>query len=403
MRKVLEKKIIIAIYSGIIPGSVFIENLVRLVATKSVKVLIFGKGKNIDYRNKNITVYKTPENFFKKSIFIIYQLLFLLIIRPQRLIKLIKKYKYIPKSSSIIDMLSKILPVINHLPDIFHIQWAKSLPYWFFLKEIFGVKIILSLRGSHINYSPIADKNLAKKYKYFFPNIDYMHAVSKTIGSKAMLYGADQNRIKIIFSCLNHDLIKNYYKSETIIHKPYRLLTVGRFHWIKGYHYSLTAIYNLIKKNIPIEYTIISNNLPSEEFLFQISDLSLHDNVVVLNLSSQEEVYNKMIESDCFLLPSIEEGISNAVIESMSIGLPVISSDCGGMREVINHGENGFLFKSRDVISLEKVLLMVMNLNNQERGDIISSAQENILKNYNSNIIKNEFHNLYNMTMGVKN
>ncbi len=55
------------------------------------------------------------------------------------------------------------------------------------------------------------------------------------------------------------------------------------------------------------------------------------------------------------------------------------------------------------MISLEKVLLMVMNLNNQERGDIISSAQENILKNYNSNIIKNEFHNLYNMTMGVKN
>ena len=90
MRKVLEKKIIIAIYSGIIPGSVFIENLIRLVATKSVKVLIFGKGKNIDYGNKNIKVYKTPENFFKKSIFIIYQLLFLLIIRPQRFIRLIK-------------------------------------------------------------------------------------------------------------------------------------------------------------------------------------------------------------------------------------------------------------------------------------------------------------------------
>ena len=53
-----------------------------------------------------------------------------------------------------------------------------------------------------------------------------------------------------------------------------------------------------------------------------------------------------MRESDCLILPSVQEGISNVVLESMAIGLPIISSDCGGMKEIINDGRNGFLFSS---------------------------------------------------------
>ena len=77
--------------------------------------------------------------------------------------------------------MSKILPVLNHTPDIFHIQWAKSLPFWFFLKDIYGVKIVLSLRGSHINYSAYANDSLARNYNILFPKVDKMHAVSKKI------------------------------------------------------------------------------------------------------------------------------------------------------------------------------------------------------------------------------
>ena len=70
---------------------------------------------------------------------------------------------------------------MNNTPDIFHIQWAKSLPFWFFLKEIYGVKIVLSLRGSHVNYSAFADDFLARQYNALFPKVDKMHAVSNKL------------------------------------------------------------------------------------------------------------------------------------------------------------------------------------------------------------------------------
>ena len=81
-----------------------------------------------------------------------------------------------------------------------------------------------------------------------------------------------------------------------------------------------------------------------------------------------------MGESDCLILPSVQEGISNVVLESMAIGLPVISSDCGGMKEIINYGRNGFYFPSRDSVALEKLLLKVMNLGLEERERIIKEG-----------------------------
>ena len=62
-----------------------------------------------------------------------------------------------------------------------------------------------------------------------------------------------------------------------------------------------------------------------------------------------------------------KKGISNVVLESMAIGLPVISSDCGGMKEIINHGRNGFIFHGENSIALEK-LLKVMHLRKEERA-----------------------------------
>ena len=109
-----------------------------------------------------------------------------------------------------------------------------------------------------------------------------------------------------------------------------------------------------------------------------------------------------MRESDCLILPSVQEGISNVVLESMAIGLPIISSDCGGMKEIINYGRNGFYFPARDSIALEKLLLKVMNLGIKERGRIIRAGKKYINQNFNPKLIKSQFHNFYKKTMEIR-
>ena len=237
----MEKKINVAIYSGIIPASNFIENLIKLIVDEKINIYLFGSGNSVNYKNSNIKTFFTPQGKLNIICFVFFQLLRLLIYYPKKLYKLVQNYKVFSKSGSVFISLSKILPVLNHTPDIFHIQWAKSLPFWFFLKDIYGVKIVLSLRGSHINYSPYANDSLTRNYNTLFPKVDRMHAVSKKISFKAEKLGANKSKTDIIYSALDLDLLKAYRKSDYEPHRPFRFLSVGRFHWVKGYQYSISA------------------------------------------------------------------------------------------------------------------------------------------------------------------
>ena len=403
VRKILEKKINVAIYSGIMPAPNFIENLIKLIGDEKINIYLFGNGTSVKYKNSNIKVFSTPQGKLDIICFVFFQLIRLFVSYPNKLYKLVRNYKVFSRSGSIFRSLSKILPVLNHTPDIFHIQWAKSLPFWFFLKEIYGVKIVLSLRGSHINYSAIANDSLAREYNFFFPKIDKMHAVSERIAQKAEKFGADRDKIDVIYSSLNFSHLKTFEKISYKTHKPFQFLSVGRFHWVKGYQYSISAIAKLKKMNKNFHYVIITKNNISEEILYQIDELSLENHIDIVNPISQDNVYEIMRESDCLILPSVQEGISNVVLESMSIGLPVISSDCGGMKEIINHGRNGFYFPARDSYALKKLLLKVMNLKKEEREKIIENGKNYINEHFNPNFIKSEIHNLYIKTIETEN
>ena len=229
-----------------------------------------------------------------------------------------------------------------------------------------------------------------------------MHAVSKKISLKAIQFGAKEDRIESIYSALDVNLLKTFEKTEYSTHEPFRFLSVGRFHWVKGYQYSIKAIAGLKRLNRKIHYTIVANNNISEEILYQIDELSLHDDIKIIHPNSQHDVYNIMSKSDCFILPSVQESISNVVLESMAIGLPIITSDCGGMKEIINNGKNGLYFPSRDSEALKKLLNKVMNFNYAERKNIINQGKKYIKENFDPKIIKSAYHNLYRSEMEVK-
>ena len=99
-----------------------------------------------------------------------------------------------------------------------------------------------------------------------------------------------------------------------------------------------------------------------------------------------------MKKSNCYLLPSVEEGIANSVLEAMAIGLPVITSDCGGMDEVIEHKKNGFLFQSRNIDNLTEIMQNVINQDHSAKKAMTELA---------SNFVKDR-HDIYSQGFKMK-
>lgn len=62
---------------------------------------------------------------------------------------------------------------------------------------------------------------------------------------------------------------------------------------------------------------------------------------------------------DCFVLPSLSEGISNTILEAMATGLPVIATDTGGNPELIDHQETGLLVGVKDVSAMANAIVFL--------------------------------------------
>lgn len=148
------------------------------------------------------------------------------------------------------------------------------------------------------------------------------------------------------------------------------------------------------EKGIPLQYTIIANG-EAEAIKFQIKDQGLSDIVHILPGLPQENVFEHMAAADILLLPSLEEGIANVALEAMAIGLPVVSSDCGGMPEVIKDGETGFLYHRWDIYEATQKILECIDCKAEMRQVIATKARLHIERHHTLSHLQEGFSSLY--------
>ena len=367
----MNKPLKIAIYSGAVPSTTFIERLIQGLAKNGNTIFLFGVQKAKQSAVKNVYYYTYTNKLSKLFQLIKYSILL-------RLFKSKDKKKLdafiLNKSKNTRLFKVKFYPILHHKPDIFHLQWAKSLDDWIWVQE-FDIKLVLSLRGTHITISPTANEELVNMYSKYFPQVDGFHAVSNTISKIAQHYGAQTDKIKTVYSGLPLEEIQLKPKSEGI--KTLKILSVGRSHWTKGYSVALDAMSLLKQTNFKFHYTItgIDND---EALLFQRHQLDLEQQVTFLETLPFEDVVKLQHSSDVLFLPSIEEGIANVVLEAMALGTLVVSTHCGGMREVIEDGLNGFLVPIRNPEAMANALMKVSTLSMEDYLNVIQSGRKTI-------------------------
>lgn len=390
----------VALYSGNIPSTTFIENLIDGLSQSGIEILLFGKQTaDVGYKGK-VKIFPLPSkgvtllfHFIKQSVILFYKnpnLFF----RSFRILRNKKK-----KIRKVIQEAGVIFPMINNKPDIFHIQWAKTVEQHPELFDILDCKFIVSLRGAHINYSPILDINLADAYRKHFPGVDGFHAVSEEIGREAMKYGADKKKIRVIHSSIKDELMKmnsDLYEEGSKL----EIISVGRFHWKKGYHYALDAMRILDEKGVDFIYTIIAQGKIPEEITFLINEYGLREKIKIIQGMKHDELIRKLQSSHLLILPSVEEGIANVVLEAMAIGVPVLTTDCGGMTEVVEDRINGYIVKVRDPDLLAEKVMSFISTDIEFKKNLTQKAKEVIAKEFSKEKQIREFSDFYNSILG---
>lgn len=98
--------------------------------------------------------------------------------------------------------------------------------------------------------------------------------------------------------------------------------------------------------------------------------------------------------ADVMIVPSLEENLSNSIIESLSCGIPVVSFDIGGSSDMIEHKKNGYLARKMDVKDLAFGIEWI--LENDEYNELSSYARKKVLDDFDGEVVAKKYINLYN-------
>lgn len=378
----------IVIYCGELPPPTFIDRLIIGLANEDFKLFISGRKRGTLHYPKQISVLTYSGKISQVFTVLLYTFL-LWLQRPKDkkvLDNWIKKKKTSPFNARL-----KFYPILYQRPKIIHIQWVKSISDWTWVKKL-DIKLVVSLRGAHVNYTPIANPEYVEIYQKCFPLVDGFHAVSEAIKTEALAYGLTENKTKVIYSGL--DLNNFSFREENKNNTLLQIISIGRGHWKKGYDIALDGLKILKDKNVSFHYTIVGIE-ENEELLFQRKQLNLENEVTFLKKMEFESVKQKIQSSDILLLPSVEEGIANVALEAMALGTLVISSDCGGMNEVIKDNESGFIFKVRNVDQMVDKIQYAMKLSDEAKRKIVKNARITIENQHSAEMMMHSFSNFY--------
>lgn len=126
--------------------------------------------------------------------------------------------------------------------------------------------------------------------------------------------------------------------------KPFIVTTVARLYVTKGIAYLLEAA-AIVKKTHPnVEFQVYGEGELRDELFAKAESLGLGGHRIFKGaFTNREELSRIMAETDVFLLPSILEGQPLAIVEAMAYGCPIVSTNVGGIPELITDGVNGLL------------------------------------------------------------
>lgn len=260
---------------------------------------------------------------------------------------------------------SKMVNVaLKYKLEVIHVHYAIPHAYaGFMAKQILrdkGVKlpIVTTLHGTDIT---LVGRNPSYKQAVTFSinHSDIVTSVSESLKQDTQAFFNIKREIKVIPNFLDLELYKpDDSCKHNFAEEGEKIIThVSNFRKVKRIP-DVVEVFHRLQQKIPAVLLMLGDGPEKERARKQAQDLGIAEKVKFLGKTS--DVERILCISDLFILPSEKESFGLAALEAMGAGVPVISSNTGGLGEVNIHGETGFTADVGDVESMAKGAFQIL-------------------------------------------
>jgi glycosyltransferase involved in cell wall biosynthesis len=234
---------------------------------------------------------------------------------------------------------------------------------------------------------------------YLLKETDYLVAVSKATGTDFKEIGYPESRIVHI-----PNGVEIPTKGKTLYDRVINALTTARLSEEKGVDVLLRAFAIVVRQEKTIKLVVIGDGPLESELKRLAQSLGLVESVDFMGMT--RNVAQHLKSGDIFVLPSRTEGLSNALLEAMSYGIPCVATNAGGNSELLGAGDekipsqgyviarNGLLVNPDDVKGLSEAILYVIR--HQRAGEEMGRrGRKFIEENFSIDLVADKYISLY--------
>ncbi|KXK51973.1 MAG: glycosyltransferase [Chlorobi bacterium OLB5] len=215
-----------------------------------------------------------------------------------------------------------------------------------------NIKIITTLHGTDITLTGL-EISFLPTMKFSVQQSDGVTAVSEFLRTKTQSQYEITKDIKVIPNFINLDIYKKISNRETeclkerLSKKGEKILVhTSNFRPLKRVD-DAVRVFKKIHDKMPAKLLLIGDGPERSKCEYLAKDLGIAEDV---KFYGEQESFTEILSiADLFLMPSQSESFGLSALEAMACGVPVISSNAGGLPELNLHGETGFIAEIGDV------------------------------------------------------
>ncbi len=227
---------------------------------------------------------------------------------------------------------------------------------------------------------------------------DVVIALTEVMQNEALEVGISSQQIKLMNNGIDANLYrfdqktKHDAKVNLKVQNDITIIFIGRLDPVKSLKTAIDALKLSIATVPNIKLFIIGDGPERPNLEVQVQQHKLEEKVIFTG--NQTNIKPYLQAADIFILPSITEGISNALLESMASGIACIASPVGGNNEVLDHGKFGYMPPVGDAKAWSDAFTE-LSKNHDMREKLGVTARNRVLSTYDFNVVGNGYIELY--------